>query len=146
CCFTVTVKPDLIPPTIICPSNIVMTSDVCQPVTLDYPLPSASDNCGDVSVVCNPPAPFAFPVGTTTVNCCATDNAGNSACCKFTVTVLCTNDCVHIVCPSNIVVECAGATGAVVTYTAYAINDCTGAILPVSCSPPSGSNFPLGTT
>src|SRR5207244_1646598 len=40
------------------------------------------------TVVCYPASGSAFPVGTTPVNCTATDLAGNSSSCKFKVTVL----------------------------------------------------------
>jgi hypothetical protein len=147
CCFKVTVEMDDIPPVITCPSNIVVVSPNCVPVDVVYPSPIATDNCQLDSVVCNPPATFAFPIGTTVVTCCARDKAGNTNCCSFTVTVRCpSNDCVRIVCPTNIVNDCGGPNGGPVTYNAYAINTCTGGILPVTCSRPSGSFFPLGTT
>ena len=44
--------------------------------------------------------------------------------------------------PPNITAEATSAAGAVVTYTASATDN--GSPVPVSCSPPSGSNFPLG--
>jgi len=145
CCFKVRVVPDDIPPTIICPSNIVVLTPNCAPIGVKYPLPDATDNCGLDSVVCLPPPGSIFPLGTTTVICCATDKAGNSNCCSFTVTVRCP-DCIRTICPSNIVVECAGPNGAVVTYKAYGTNVCLGVELPVICMPPSGSVFPPGLT
>src|SRR5262249_38763837 len=36
--------------------------------------------------VCSPPSGSSFPVGATTVTCTATDAAGNSASCSFTIT------------------------------------------------------------
>ena len=79
------------------------------------------------------------------MTCCAVDHAGNSNCCSFTVTVRCP-DCVRVVCPSNIVVDCAGPDGALVTFNAYGTNLCTGGVLPVICSRGSGSFFPMGVT
>src|SRR5439155_23194646 len=66
-------------------------------------------------------------------------------CCTFTVTVRC-QDCTKLVCPSNIVVDCAGPNGAVVTYNAYVSNTCTGGSAPANCSPASGTTFPPGVT
>src|SRR5207253_5289329 len=80
CSFTVTVK-DMQPPTITCPADINSQSPI-----VTYPTPTASDNCGSVMVVCSPPSGSTFPVGTTTVNCTATDTAGNTASCSFNVT------------------------------------------------------------
>jgi uncharacterized repeat protein (TIGR01451 family) len=52
-----------------------------------YVTPSATDNCGSVTVACAPVSGSAFPVGTTTVTCTANDGHGNTASCNFTVTV-----------------------------------------------------------
>src|SRR5439155_3287760 len=87
CCFKVTVRPDLVPPTITCPSNIVVISPNCASVDVKYDAPTATDNCQLDSVVCNPPSGSPFPLGGTTVTCCATDKAGKSDCCSFTVSV-----------------------------------------------------------
>jgi hypothetical protein len=90
CSFTVTVR-DTQPPTVNCPANITAVTDKtacqasCQAVS--FPPPVASDNCPGVTVVCNPPSGSCFPVGATSVTCTATDQAGNTAACSFTVTV-----------------------------------------------------------
>ncbi|MEW6131478.1 MAG: HYR domain-containing protein [Acidobacteriota bacterium] len=87
CWFTVTVM-DTQPPSITCPAN--QTSVTVNPgnstVTVTYPSPTAADNCGLASVVCNPPSGSAFPLGVTTVTCTAMDVAGNTTTCSFTVT------------------------------------------------------------
>jgi hypothetical protein len=86
--FTVTVK-DTQPPTITCPANV--TANTGNPnaggVVVDYPAPTATDNCPGVTVVSTPPSGSTFDVGTTTVTCTATDHAGNTSSCTFTVTV-----------------------------------------------------------
>ncbi len=88
CTATVTVV-DTSPPTLTCPANIVAVT--ANPgnasVTVNYPPPTATDNCTNVMVVCSPPSGSAFPRGTTTVTCTASDGAGNTATCTFTVTV-----------------------------------------------------------
>lgn len=147
CGFKVTVRPDDVPPTIVCPNDVVVNSPNCAPVDVLYPLPTATDNCAVDYVRCTPPPGSPFSVGTQTVTCWAWDKAGNSNRCSFKVTVRCpSNDCVRIICSTNILMECAGPNGAVVTYNSYAINTCTGGILPVTCSKPSGSVFPIGLT
>ncbi len=90
CVFTITVN-DTQPPSITCPPNQTAVTDqnacpspACQ--TVDYPAPTAADNCPGVDTVCNPPAGTCFPVGVTTVTCTATDASGNTASCSFTVT------------------------------------------------------------
>ncbi|HXJ57128.1 MAG TPA: SBBP repeat-containing protein [Verrucomicrobiae bacterium] len=85
--FTVTVV-DNQRPTISCPANVVVHPPCGQSsMVVNYPAPSASDNCSDVTVTCNPPSGSLFPAGSTTVNCTARDASGNTASCSFTVTV-----------------------------------------------------------
>jgi hypothetical protein len=88
CSFTVTVN-DTQKPAISCPPNQSLVAahpgDLTTVVT--YPAPPASDNCGIQSVICVPPSGSAFPLGTLTVSCTATDTSGNTANCGFTVTV-----------------------------------------------------------
>jgi hypothetical protein len=137
CSFTVTVN-DTQAPTIVCPPNQSVTA--FGPTPVSYPPPTTSDNCPGTTVVCSPASGSTFPVGTTTVNCTATDTSGNMASCSFTVTVAlaCT-----ITCPSNIVVNNApGQCGAAVSFAPTATPGCG----TVTCSPASGSFFPVGTT
>jgi hypothetical protein len=47
--------------------------------------------------------------------------------------------------PANITAEATGPSGAAVTFTATAIDLVDGPV-PVTCVPPSGSTFPMGTT
>ncbi|HSB09838.1 MAG TPA: HYR domain-containing protein [Blastocatellia bacterium] len=79
-------------PTIVCPSNVtgVTNQNVCQQggcATVNYTTPTAMDNCPGVQVVCSPPSGACMPTGSTTVTCTATDTAGNTASCSFSVTV-----------------------------------------------------------
>ena len=86
--LTVSVNPDNQPPVITCPASIVgaTPSPNASCLVVNYPAPVASDNCPGVTAVCNPPSGTCFPLGTTTVTCTATDSAGNTAQCGFTVT------------------------------------------------------------
>src|SRR5262249_52975155 len=91
CSFTVTVK-DTQPPVFPngCPANVTATASASCPFAtgkvVTFPTPVATDNCGGQSDVCSPPSGSTFPAGTTTVTCTATDAAGNTAQCTFTVT------------------------------------------------------------
>jgi hypothetical protein len=82
---------EMTPPTITCPANVTAVSALtCPPTTsttVTYPAPIATDNCPGVTTMCNPASGSTFPVGTTTVTCTATDTAGNTATCSFSVTV-----------------------------------------------------------
>jgi hypothetical protein len=91
CSFTITVA-DTQAPQIVCPSNLLAVvpqnacpAAGCLAVTYNTPIPT--DNCSGVTVACNPPSGSCFPLGATTVNCTATDAAGNTTTCGFSVTV-----------------------------------------------------------
>jgi len=137
CAFNVTVN-DTQAPTIACPSN--QTAAATGPTAVNYPPPTAADNCPGVSTACNPPSGSTFPLGTTTVTCIATDMSANTASCNFTVTVAtCT-----LTCPPNLLAftsPAATSCGAVVPYSPTTSGGCG----TVNCAPPSGSFFNVGT-
>ncbi|WP_423219974.1 HYR domain-containing protein [Bacillus luti] len=93
CSFTVTVN-DTEPPTINCPADITVAIAPCQVEPIVNFAPTASANCGVVSVTCYPPSGSFFNVGTTTVTCTATDIHGNSSTCNFYVTVVQLQPCI----------------------------------------------------
>ncbi len=78
---------DNTPPSITCPGNITVNapSGTCS-ATVNFTV-TANDNCSSPTVVSSPASGSVFPVGTTTVVSTATDAAGNSQSCSFTVTV-----------------------------------------------------------
>jgi uncharacterized repeat protein (TIGR01451 family) len=117
-------------------------------VVVTYGTPTTSGNCADLEtgqtppVVCSPPSGTAFPVGTTSVVC---SSGGNS--CSSQVTVHDIRPPVQptITCPANVTVNetFLGAGSATVNYAAPTT---TGNCVTVTCSPPAGSSFPVGTT
>jgi hypothetical protein len=110
-----------------------------------YELPVATDDVdGSVPVKCIPASGSTFPVGTTTVKCTATDQAGNIATASFEIKVADTTPPVITV-PPNETTQATGATGALVEYTATA-KDAVDGPVPVTCAPGSGSTFPIGAT
>ena len=146
CTFTVTVN-DTQPPTITCPANITVGNGPNQcGANVNYPAPVTSDNCPGVgSAVCSPLSGSFFPKGTTTVTCTVSDASGNNNNCSFTVTV---NDTQNpsITCPPNQNATATSKNGAVVNYPAPTVSDnCPGVGSP-TCTPPSGSTFPIGST
>ena len=145
CSFTVSIQ-DTQPPTIDCPANVSVGNDPgnCGAV-VNYPTATVSDNCPGVVTNCNPPSGSFFPVGTSSVTCTATDAAGNSSSCTFSVAVQDTQP-PTINCPANVLVgNDPGNCGAVVNYSpATASDNCPGVV--ANCNPPSGSFFPVGTT
>jgi hypothetical protein len=84
--FTVTVQ-DTTPPSLNLPGDI--TVEAGKPATATYtPAPTATDLVdGSVLVSCIPASDSTFALGTTPVNCTATDAHHNTATGSFTVTV-----------------------------------------------------------
>ena len=105
---------------------------------------SFSDDNGVASGSCTPASGSLFPIGSTQVNCTATDNAGNTANTSFNIIVQDTT-APTLNLPANITVPQTIPAGAVVNYTVSA-NDLVDASPTISCSLPSGMVYPLGTT
>lgn len=100
---------------------------------------------GEVPVTCTPASGSLFPVGATTVQCSASDSRGNTSNASFTVTVTQSGSAPPELQLSDITVEATSEAGAEVTFTPVAIDDVDGTIS-ATCTPPSGSTFPLGST
>ena len=87
CSFSVTVQ-DLQSPVITCPLNVTATAGSgSTSAVVTYSQPQTADNCPGTTILCAPPSGASFPIGSTTVNCTATDGSGNAAQCSFTVAV-----------------------------------------------------------
>lgn len=84
CSFTISVV-DGESPTVVCPTNPTVATTGCN--TIVTFTPTVSDNCPGVTYTTTPASGSTFPLGVSTVNVTATDAAGNTASCSFTVTV-----------------------------------------------------------
>jgi len=98
---------------------------------------------GPLMPTCLPASGTTFAVGSTTITCSATDAAGNTGTATATVVVE-DKTAPTLSLPANITAVATGPSGAVVTYAVSAIDPDDAAT--VSCTPPSGSTFPLGLT
>ncbi|HEY7547312.1 MAG TPA: HYR domain-containing protein, partial [Blastocatellia bacterium] len=143
---TVTVYDAQAPAFINCPASgsTITDPNTCSKV-LNYVKPVAIDNCGGVTVSCDPAPGATFPKGTTTVVCTATDTSNNQTTCSFPVTVRDTQQ-PSMSCPSNLIKSTdPDQCSAVVNYPAPTVSDnCPGATS--ACNPASGSTFPKGVT
>jgi len=144
CSFSVTVVDDT-PPKVTCPASIVAPPAPGQnSAVVDYVLATATDNCPGTTVICLPPSGTVFTLGVSTVTCSGKDASNNTSVCTFTVTITNTPPPLTISCPPNVLAAAAqGQSSAVVSYPAPTV---TPANATVTCTPPSGSSFPVGTT
>jgi len=140
---SVTVKIDLTAPTLTLPSP---TAEASGPSGARVPYDaSASDSLSGLDTFsCTSPSGSTFPIAATAVSCSATDKAGNAATGTFTLTVQDKTAPVVTV-PADIAVNATGPAGAVVTFTASALDAVDGSSTP-ACTPSSGSTFILGST
>src|SRR6266568_640505 len=132
------------PPSLSLPTSITAEATGPSGAAVTFAATATDVVDGTDPVTCSPPSGSIFPLGTTTVNCSATDSVGNTSTGSFTVTVADTTP-PTLQLPSSITKEATGPSGAVVSYGASATDNVDGTD-PVTCSRASGSIFPLGTT
>ena len=140
--FDVTVV-DTTPPTLQLPDDMLVEATSGAGATVNF-IASASDLVdGAVTVQCTPAAGSQFALGVSSVDCSASDQAGNNAGGSFTVTVRDTTP-PTLTLPGNPVIEATSAAGAVVNFIASAFDLVDGNVA-VTCVPASGSSFALAT-
>jgi len=144
-CQQAVVVTDNQPPVITCPADVTVAAGagLCSASGVALSSPSASDNCGPVTVSSN--APVQFNVGTNIVTWIAIDASGNSVSCQQRVIVNDTQPPVFT-CPTNMTLaagpgQCSRSN---VTFTVVATDNCSG--VSVDSIPASGSTFPIGVT
>jgi hypothetical protein len=98
----------------------------------------------NASIACAPLSGTTFALGVGTVTCTATTSGGGQSTESFQVEVVDTTAPVLSL-PATMNITNAGATGAIVNYTATATDAVDGSVY-VACKPLSGTLFPLGTT
>ena len=79
---------DATPPTLKVPANLVVNATSPAGATVTFSVTATDDLGGAVTIVCSPASGSVFKIGVTTVNCTATDLAGNVGRDSFKVKVL----------------------------------------------------------
>jgi MYXO-CTERM domain-containing protein len=144
CSFNVLVR-DTTAPTLTCPAHLTVEATSSAGAQASFPAATVSD-----AVTTSPGVQYShvsgstFPLGATPVTVTATDAAGNSATCAFSVTV---RDTVAptLSCPAHLTVEATGPAGATVAYPAATASDRISSVS-LGYSHPSGGTFPVGAT
>jgi hypothetical protein len=149
--FTVTVTEppapvDGTPPVIDVPDDMTVEATGPNGAAANFSV-SAEDNIDEsVSVSCDPDSGSTFPLGESTVNCSATDAAGNQANASFKVNVVDTK-APELPDLSDIdSVEATGPNGAVVNFGPATAHDTVDGDVPVYFTPVPGSVFALGSS
>jgi hypothetical protein len=142
----ITIKLDKTAPDLSLPGNITKEAAGPSGASVTYSA-SVSDNL-DTNVVdpgCSPISGSTFPIGSKTVNCSATDEAGNTANDSFQILIQETNAPV-IELHADVYAETDSSDGKVINYTNPFATDVVDGSVPVNCSPASGSRFAVGYT
>jgi hypothetical protein len=131
------------------PAGIAVDTPDPAGATVDWPAPSGVDIVdGAVAVSCTPASGSNFALGTTTVDCTASDSLGNAATASFDVVVTLVDVTPPVLSgvPGNISVTTADPAGTAVSWPAPTAVDNVDGPVPVTCDPASGSVFQPGTT
>jgi len=135
---------DFQPPTIV-QGDIKRVS--ATPVSVTF-APVTTDNVGVLSVLCNPASGSSFPVGITPVTCTASDTAtpANTTLKTFKVIVTAPDTTPpQLTVPQSVSTSTSpGSSTATVIFDVTATDNV--GVQSTGCTPPSGSQFPVGVT
>jgi hypothetical protein len=123
------------------PSTVEASGPTGAPIA--YTATASDTVSGSLTPTCAPASGSTF-LGSTAITCTATDGVGNGATASATVLVRDTTPPVVNISVAS-PVEATGPSGAPVSYTASATDAVSGSPAP-SCTPASGTTFPLGGT
>jgi HYR domain len=127
------------------PADITREATGPGGATVNYTI-TATDNAGPPTISCGShPSGSTFPITTTTVTCTATDASSNSTQAQFHVTVQDTTDPAFPSVP-NVNENSSDPGGKNVSYPVPSASDAVSGSIVGSCTPASGSHFPIGST
>jgi hypothetical protein len=135
---------DTTKPSITAPADIT-TEATGLLTTVNLGSPIVTDNATPAPTVTNNAPAAGFPVGTTVVTWTATDASNNVSTANQNVTITDTKGPVFSETP-DVTVNIDKITSTVVNYTMPTATDVVDGVRPVSCTPNTGSTFPLGDT
>lgn len=124
------------------PGNISREGDTIGGAIISYQVSATDAEDGPLPVDCTPRSGSLFSVGSTIVNCSATDSQGATITNSFTIDVKDTTP-PTIAAHGDISVQATSASGAIVTYTNPSTSDIVDGPGTASCSRASGDQFEI---
>jgi hypothetical protein len=137
---------DTTPPVLHLPGPLTAEASSSSGAAVSYSVSASDENPANPAVSCDHPSGATYPLDTTTVQCTATDSAGNTGTGQFTISVVDTVGPVIDPAANLTGIEATSGGGAIVTYLAPTAVDAVAGPVPVTCTPNSGATFALGTT
>ncbi|MFE8595327.1 ELWxxDGT repeat protein [Archangium violaceum] len=134
---------DCTPPAITCPANVTVEATGRSGATVNYtPATATDDSAAAPTVSYSQESGTDFPVKESEVTATATDAAGNTNTCSFTVTV---KDSARpsLLCPADVEATATSNAGAVVNYPAAQATDNVSDVT-LTYSTAAGATFPVG--
>lgn len=132
------------PPTLDLPEPMNVEATSADGALVTFPVSAVDFNGGELDVDCDYQSGDHFEFGTTPVKCSATDSLGKQTEGTFTITVA-DNTPPAIEPHADMTIEATGPDGEVVDFIVTA-TDTVDPDPAVTCTPPSGSVFEVGTT
>ncbi len=144
---TITLKRDTAPPRITCPPALNAAATRQDGANISYAPATATDDPNPAPLITYSAASgTAFPIGATSVTATATDVAGLSSTCSFTVNVIRDAKAPTLVCPANVTKSASSKDGALVSYPMASVSDELDPNPALQYSHASGALFPVGDT
>ena len=141
--FAVLVE-DTTAPVVTVPGAMLVEATSAAGAQVNYGVTASDAVDAELALSCDPPPGITYPLGTTLVQCLASDDYANVGSASFTVTVA-DSTAPALALPDPISVEALSPEGTVVTFTALA-SDAVDSSVAVACVPASGSTFAIGET
>ncbi len=132
------------PPVLQVPSGITAEASGPNGATVTFSTSAIDVDSSVGAPTCSPRSGSVFAIGTTTVNCSATNAASQTSTASFTVTVRDTTP-PTITGPGNLTANATTPAGASITFSASAADLVDGSD-PATCTPASSATFPIGHT
>ncbi|WP_257448703.1 ELWxxDGT repeat protein [Archangium lipolyticum] len=142
CSFRVTVQ-DTTAPRLTCPEDTRVEATSAQGTPVSFPEPTAVDTVSEATLEVSHVSGALYPRGITRVSVSARDEAGNTAVCRFTVTVQDTT-APEVTCPEPVEVRATAAWGAQVSFPDALARDGITAAPTVMADRTSGDVFAVG--